>query len=205
MVHVDSKKNTRQPVREPRRQSASQHRRQTAPQAAALPTSLSTVHVWIDGSCNNQCSKVKHPRTGLGFHSPESEYCDLSEQVCCGRPSNWAEALAGLRVLQHVPLSKDLPAHRASKRSSDSVLRLQQYCDHPWRTSTRQKHMTSGLWAMNDITAAYVSPMMVASHSDTINVLFMTRRLRQLCKQQQPTLCRCGRVHCKGQGNPWLP
>ena len=61
---------------------------------------------------------------------------------------NRAEAIACLRVLQHAHQSHDLHVHTDSKWSYDIVLRLKQYHDRQWRTSTRQKLMRYDVWAM---------------------------------------------------------
>ena len=43
--------------------------------------------------------------------SPMSERCDPSAKVFGVQTNDWAEAMACLRVLQHVPQSKDLHVH----------------------------------------------------------------------------------------------
>ena len=51
--------------------------------------SSSTVHIRIDGSCLNQGSKLKHPRTGVGPNFPEFESRDLSEPVFGAQTKHW--------------------------------------------------------------------------------------------------------------------
>ena len=68
----------------------------------ALPSLRNNVHGWCDGSCLNQGSRLKRPRAGLGVHFPQS---NSSGMVFGAHTHNRAEAMACLRVLQHVQRS----------------------------------------------------------------------------------------------------
>ena len=103
----------------------------------------STVHGSIDSSCLKDRKAIA--RAGSGLHCPDSEDCDLSQQMSCIHTNNRAEAMACLTVLQHVCQSKDLHAH--SIWSCDIVL---QNHARQWRASTRQRltAVTSGRWGV---------------------------------------------------------
>ena len=51
------------------------------------------------------------PRVGAEGHVPNTEYSRLPEKVPGVQTYNWAEAMAWLRVLQHVPPASNLHAH----------------------------------------------------------------------------------------------
>ena len=101
----------RQLAQQPSRTEPSQLASSPASTATAQPCFCDTVHVSIDGSCLNQRSKVKKPRTGLGVRFPQSDYRDVSENVFGAPTNNRAEATACLRVLQHVHRSGDVHVH----------------------------------------------------------------------------------------------
>ena len=69
----------------------------------------------------------------------------LSEKVFGAQTNNRAEAMACLRVLQHLHRSRDLHVHTDSKWSH--VLISKQYHDRQRRTSTRQKLIHCDIWA----------------------------------------------------------
>ena len=80
------------------------------------------------------------------MHFPRSECRDLSENVFGMQTSDRTEAVVCLRVLQHVPRSRDLRVYPDPKRSYDIVLRLKQYRDRQWCTSTRKKLINLDIW-----------------------------------------------------------
>ena len=151
----------------------------------ALPSLRNIVHVCIDGLCLNQGSKVKRLRAGLGLHFLQPEYCDVSENLFGAQTNNRAEAMACLREPQQRSWDVHIPTD--SKWSHDIILRLKQYHDRQWRSSTQQKLMQCDIWAMvcNVLQRQTLWPHIMAM----INVPLTIRQMNWLSKQQQCTHC----------------
>ena len=115
---------------------------------SALSTSTSLVHVWINILCLNEGLKVNRPRGVLRVHFRKAEFCNPSEKAFGLQTNNRAEAMACLRVLQHVPRLKDPHVQKYSQWLNDIGRKINQYHARQRCTSTREKLVQCNIWAL---------------------------------------------------------